>query len=67
MVKGSLEVIFYSFTDNIFYYEKLNCPVICEITNAVDNFESRNNSYLLFDAGGFLIPCNLIPRNESGF
>jgi hypothetical protein len=40
MVKGSLEVIFYSFTDNIFYYEKLNCPVISEIVNAVDNFNT---------------------------
>jgi len=37
MVKGCLEVIYYSFLNNIFYYEKLNCPIVMGITNAVDN------------------------------
>jgi len=39
MVKGSTELICYSFINNIFYYEKLNCPILCGIYNAIDNFE----------------------------
>ena len=27
IIKGSLEIIIYSFLDNVFYYEKLNCPI----------------------------------------
>jgi hypothetical protein len=68
MVKGSLELIYYNFIDNVFYYEKLNCPVLLQITNAVDNFTDRNNVYLIFDAGGFYIPCKLnTDRNGSDF
>ena len=66
MIKGSLEVIVYSFINNIFYYEKLNCPILCGITNAVDNYDAWNSAYILFDAGPFLIPCSLTPQRSTG-
>lgn len=37
MVKGCTEIICYSFIDNTFYYDKLNCPILMGISNAVDN------------------------------
>lgn len=61
MIKGSLEIIVYSFINNIFYYEKLNCPVLTGISNALNNIENRNDAYVLFDAGPFLSPVKISP------
>lgn len=63
MIKGSLELIVYSFINNIFYYEKLNCPVICGISNALNNFWDWNNAYVLFDAGPFFTACKITPNS----
>lgn len=61
MVKGSLEIICYSFLHDTFYYEKLNCPIMCGLTNAVDNFEDRNKAYVLFDVGDYYLICTIQP------
>jgi len=62
MIKGSLEVIVYSFINNIFYYEKLNCPVLCGISNALNNKDNRNDAYVLFDAGPFFSAVKISPH-----
>lgn len=61
MIKGSLELIIYSFINNIFYYEKLNCPVLMGIENALDNASNRNDAYVLLDAGPFFAALKITP------
>ena len=65
MIKGSLEIIVYSFINNIFYYEKLNCPVITGISNALNNTENLNDAYVFFDAGPFFSPVKISPHLEG--
>ena len=56
LIKGNLEIMFYSFTTAKFYYEVLNMPII-SISNDVSY--NQNSFFVMFDAGSFFLPAEI--------